>query len=84
MAAGINEIRQWLRLLYENPKYTHMIVVCDEFDWDDYPVYVSSNEDVHEREQHYREASMQRVMEVYSANVDMETQLGEMRAFHYE
>lgn len=44
---------------------THMIVVCDTFDHDDYPVFVMPSEDVSEKDREYREKSMQRVMEVY-------------------
>ncbi len=42
---------------------THMIVVCDTFDYEDYPVYVMPGEEVKEKEQHFNMANMQRVME---------------------
>ena len=45
MAATKKEIRQWL----EHGKAqnaTHMIVVCDTYDWEDYPVFISPNADV--------------------------------------
>lgn len=45
---------------------THMIVVCDEFDWSDYPVYVTGDADeVRAARQKLDAESMQRVMEVY-------------------
>lgn len=63
---------------------THMIVVCDTFEWDDYPVYVMPGEDVHAKVEHYDEQSMQEVMEVYSLRLPKEAQLNEHRAFHFE
>lgn len=63
---------------------THMIVVCDTYDWDDYPVYVSKDEDCRKKAESYNGKDMQRVMEVYSMAVDKESQMAEHRAFHYE
>lgn len=45
--------------------YTHVIIVCDTFDHEDYPVYVKAGESVKERFAHYNGPNMQRVMEVY-------------------
>ena len=59
---------------------THMIVVCDTFDWSDYPVYVAKNENVREKARE----NMQKVMEVYSLTKDKTAQLGEHRAFNYD
>ena len=61
---------------------THMIVVCDEFSWESYPVSVMPGEDVRELEGSYNGKSMQRVMEVYSMSVDKDLQMKEKRAFH--
>jgi len=41
---------------------THMVVVCDSFDYEDYPVYTS---DPAATVKKYEAKSMQRVMEVY-------------------
>lgn len=84
MAASRESIERWLDQLYNDDNLTHMIVVCDDFDYEDYPVYVSQEEEVREREQYYRDASMQRVMEVYSRNHSREAQMRERRAFHYD
>lgn len=54
------DIERWLN---DAPKgATHMIVVCDTFDYEDYPVYVMPGEDVKEKEHRYS-INMQRVME---------------------
>lgn len=62
---------------------THMIVVCDTFDHEDYPVYVSSDQDVHAEIAKWRDSNMQMVMEVYDLHLDREMQMAEHRAFHY-
>ena len=47
MAATKQDITRWLN---EAPMgTTHMAVVCDTYDWDDYPVYVAQGEDPHEK-----------------------------------
>ena len=81
MAATKSLIQEW----FENaPKEaTHMIIVCDTFDYDDYPVYVKECEDVRTKESEYRGKSMTQVMEVYNLKMDMETQLNEHRSFNY-
>ena len=61
---------------------THMIVVCDTYDWEDYPVYVSPDQDVHKIEKGYR-GNMQKVMEVYKLSLDRDTQMRQHRAFNY-
>jgi len=62
---------------------THMIVVCDTFDYGDYPAYVGKDENVHERINHYRLASMQRIMEIYDLSMDRDEQLNESRAYNF-
>lgn len=62
---------------------THMIVVCDQFSYEDYPVYVLESQDVREKEQKCNKASMQRVMEIYSYSMAINEQLNETRSFNY-
>jgi len=61
---------------------THMIIVCDTFAWEDYPVFVSKDEDVNVVEAKYTGKNMQRVMEVYNLHADKEQQLTSVRAFN--
>ncbi len=76
-------IREWLER-GKKDGCTHLIVVCDEYSWEDYPVYVHPGEDVRKIAHKYIGSSMQKVMEIYSFAVDIEKQLAECRAFHYE
>lgn len=76
-------IRSWLRAAKRSGA-THLIVVCDTFDHDDYPVEVMPSESVREKFKEYSEKSMQRVMEVYALHLPLDEQLAEPRAFHFE
>jgi hypothetical protein len=83
MTTTINVIREWLKA-GQAQKATHMIVVCDTFDYDDYPIYVMPGEDVREREKEFKGVNMQKVMEVYNLSMDIEQQLKPgIRTFNY-
>ncbi len=62
---------------------THMIVVCDTFDYVDFPVYVMPGEDARKRAQKEGNGEMQRVTEVYDLRKDKAAQFAEERAFNY-
>ncbi|MEK7640404.1 MAG: hypothetical protein AAB389_00195 [Patescibacteria group bacterium] len=76
------QIRQWLNegLAQEA---THVIIVCDTFDYEDYPVYVMSGQDARKLKEEYDGKSMQTVMEVYKLSMNLETQLAQLRSFNY-
>jgi len=81
MATTKEEIKAWL----ENAKdkgATHMLVVCDTFDYDDYQVHVMPGESVKEAIEKYNRMDMSKVMEVYSLALPIDTQLNEFRAWH--
>lgn len=82
MAATHNVIQNWFDRGVEQGA-THMIVACDDFDHEDYPVYVKPEQDVAAEEARLRESSMQRVMEVYNLSMDRDQQLAQHRAFNY-
>lgn len=82
MAATKQDIRSWLDR-GKKEGASHLIVVCDTFDYDDYPVYVMPGDDAHEAFTKYNGVNMQKVMEVYSFSLDLEAQLNEHRAFHF-
>lgn len=83
MATTREEIREWLERGKADGA-THMLVVCDTFDHEDYPVYVLKGADVRKEYAKYNGANMQRVMEVYSYGKDLEAQLAEHRVCNFD
>ena len=81
MATSKQDIQRW----FEEGKRsnaTHMVVVCDTFDWEDYPVYVMG-EPVESVVAKYSDPNtMQKVMEVYNLSLDMQTQLDTNRVWN--
>lgn len=82
MATTKEDISGWIKNGKEQGA-THMIVVCDTFDWEDYPVYVMPNEDVKSKYAHYNGPNMQKVMEVYNLQKDTDIQMSKHRAFEF-
>ena len=80
MAATREDILRWLHR-GKAEGASHMLVLCDTFDWDDYPVFVKSVEAARERSG--APGSMQKLMEVYNLSMDWDAQLAEHRAFHF-
>jgi len=76
------EIRDWLTKGQEY-ECTHVVIVCDTFDYSDYPVYVHDVGNVEDVVSYYDGRNMQKVMEVYSLSLSIEDQLSEKRAFHF-
>jgi len=69
------------RCLANAPKNTgHMFVVCDSFDWEDYPMYVPRDMDVSEAVNSNNKVNMQNIMEIYDMDEDWEYQLNVTRA----
>lgn len=82
MAAGMADIERWLANAKEE-KATHLVVVCDTFDYDDYPVYVQKGQDVRKVVDAYQGKSMQQVMEVYNMSMPLEPQINERRSWNF-
>lgn len=79
MAANKWEIESWLKR-DKAAESDYMLVVCDTFDYEDYPVYVSK-EDLSDAIERYSR-NMQRVLEVYDLSLDIDAQLNERMAWH--
>lgn len=63
---------------------THMIVVCDTYDYEDYPVYFNGTAvEARDKVAKLNSESMQRVMEVYNLSMARDPQLNQNRAFNY-
>jgi len=81
MAASYQAIQSWL----EEAKATGarwLIVVCDTYDYEDYPVAIKPDEDFWAKFAEFNGNNMQRVMEVYDLEMDLKSQLDEQNAFH--
>lgn len=74
------DIKAWLD---EGAKQgaSYMLVVCDTFDNEHYPVYAKSQTEAHEKISEYREESMQVTMEVYNLLGDIDAQLAAHRTW---
>ena len=83
VATKPSDIRRWLNK-GKKCGATHVIVVCDTYDWEDYPVYVAPDENVRKKYAEHNGPNMQKVMEVYSLKIDIEKQLSERRSFHFD
>jgi hypothetical protein len=71
----VSDIRNWL-YAGKDKGNTHMIVVCDTFDYEDYPVYVKEGENIAEYVAKYQNyEQMSRVMEIYNYSMDLDEQL---------
>jgi hypothetical protein len=78
MAVKRERIEEWFdKGIADGRKY--MIVLCDTFDWEDYPEYFDTQEAVREKTQ--SPGNMQKVMEVYDLTAQRDTQLLANRAF---
>ena len=66
-------------------EYSHVIIVCDRFDYEDYPVFVKYGEDINKMISKYNNyQNMSKIMEIYNYNLDLNSQLNESRAYHIE
>jgi len=54
---------------------SYLVMVCDQFEWEDYPVYVDADEDIFDCISYYRHSPMQQIMGVYDLNQDRDEQL---------
>lgn len=77
------DIKGWLHR-DEAKSATHMLVVCDMFDYTDYPVFANSKNDAEMKYEQYDDTeSMSKVMEVYKLSEDIDEQLNQHRAFNF-
>ncbi len=82
MGTSREDIRGWLER-GKDEGATHVIVVCDTFDWGDYPVMVKPTEDVRKIAKKYDDVNMQTITEVYDLNMCWEEQIQGGRVMNY-
>lgn len=63
MVATLQDVNDWKNTAKELGA-THIISVCDTFDWDDYPVYIMPDDKLDEKIKYYENASMQKINEI--------------------
>ena len=86
MTATRQDIERWIKEAQQQ-KATHLVVVVDRYDHENYPVYVLPGEDVKKKcESYLRGENMQGVDEIYSftGKYSVASQLAEHRARHFD
>jgi hypothetical protein len=85
MGTSKAELRNWVQA-GQKKGATHVVIVCDTYDWEDYPIYVMPEEDVSLVVTAHSGKNMQTVVEVYSltGKHTIEAQLSEHRARHLD
>jgi len=80
MAASREDIARWFeRGFAEKKKY--LLVVCDTFNYEDYPVFADSDEDCQKQYDEHNGKNMQAVMEIYNLHEDMIHQMNQFRCW---
>lgn len=82
MAATKQDISGWFDVGVAQGS-THLLVVCDTYDWEDYPVYAKDDDDARKQYQKFHHSNMQKVMEVYDLKKPMAPQMRGGRVFNY-
>lgn len=83
MTATRKDIEEWI-VEAQQKGASHLIVMHDTFDHENYPVLVMPHESAREVAQRASAHSMQKIEECYSMARDIPSQLAEHRAVHYD
>lgn len=65
---------------YKELGATHVIVVCDSFSYEDYPVFVYPGESVQSKKSKYDGHNMQRIMEVIELQSELDARVAKVNA----
>ena len=78
-----DEIRQWL-IEGKEKNHKYMMVICDTYDHEDFPVYYDTRDEVVTRLNKTRSDNnnMERTMEIYDLSMSIKKQLEEHTAWH--
>ena len=82
MATSQEDIKRWLETAKEKGA-THVVVVCDTFDWSNYPVYVMPGRDARAIADANNGPNMTMLMEVYNMAIPIAEQMAQRRAFNF-
>ena len=75
------DIKEWVERGKKSGA-THVIIACDTFSYEDYPVMVMPGENIKEKLKYYNSQNMQTVMEIYNLSMDIEKQLKERKSWN--
>ncbi len=79
--ASREDIKRYLEKGKKNgAKY--MLMVCDTFSFEDYPVYVKENEKLVDIINKYDGKNMQEIQEIYNLEIDIDEQLNKDRVWN--
>lgn len=81
MATNITDLTRWLAIGNKDEN-SHMIVVTDTYDYEDYPVFVKRGTSIQDEVKKHDGKDMLKVTEVYSYDMSLEPQLAERRAYN--
>lgn len=74
------DIKRWFKHgMANNQKW--MLIVCDTFNYEDYPAYAKDDSEFWDKYDHYDDNNMQKIMETYNLEKDMNEQLGYNRCY---
>lgn len=77
-------IEKWFNNGVNNPeKPSHLIVVCDTFDYSNYPIYVFEGQNVRDEVNKIDRKDMSKVMEVYNLKESRDIQINNPNCFNY-
>jgi hypothetical protein len=79
--ASKQDIYTWIKFAKEK-KQRFLIVVCDTFDHNDYPVYAKDEEQCKTKFDKYNGKELQRIEEIYDLEKDINEQLQSLKAWH--
>jgi len=82
MASSKKDIEVWFDQGVKQDD-THMIIICDTFDWSDYPIYVKKGQKVEEIVDLQNGNNMQKVVEVYDLKQDKMEQINQKVAMNF-
>lgn len=67
-----SNIREWIKIGKNKSGCTHVIVVHDAFNDENYPVFVMNNESAQSIRNRYNSRELERVVEIYDLSLNIE------------
>ena len=84
MTATRQDIEGWLNYAKSRPDVTHVIIAVDHYAYENYPVYVTKDQNAREEVEKIQfGGNMQGVDECYNLSLDTTEQMSRHRCFEY-